>query len=243
MNVSHKRDYEKDYRNAAEVLATRYNYPHVRFMDRTQRRPSDLVPAATTYGVRDMGTGHIHPLKLLAGLARVAAQAVPEIYEMTPAKAIRQQGGRTLIDTPRGTITAERALIATNAYIGNLEPQTAAHVMPIRSFIGATEPRRISHIFAQFRSGGRLSLCRALFPKKPRQQAAVWRTRSLYRRQSARYFDAYPSADHGNLSGPERHPYHPRLGWLCRNYHAAQAFPCAMSCPALLRSADFPAMA
>lgn len=31
-------------------------------------------------------------------------------------------------------------LIATNAYIGNLEPVTAAHIMPIRSFIGATVP-------------------------------------------------------------------------------------------------------
>lgn len=139
MNVSHKRDYEKDYRNAAEVLATRYNYPHVRFMDRRETTER-LGSSRYHHGVRDMGTGHIHPLKLLAGLARVAAQAGAGIYEMTPAKAMRQQGGRTLIDTPRGTITADRVLIATNAYIGNLEPQTAAHVMPIRSFIGATEP-------------------------------------------------------------------------------------------------------
>lgn len=139
MNVSHKQAYERDYRRSAEVLATRYNYPHVRFMDRaetSQRLGSSLYH----HGIYDMGTGHIHPLKLLVGLARVAAAAGAKIHEMTPAKAIRPASGKTVIDTPRGTITAERVLIATNAYIGNLEPQTAAHVMPIRSFIGATEP-------------------------------------------------------------------------------------------------------
>lgn len=139
MNVSHKQAYEKDYRKSAEVLATRYNYPHVRFMDRAETSQR-LGSNRYYHGIRDIGTGHIHPLKLLVGLARAASKAGAAIHEMTPATSIRQQSGRTMIDTPRGTITAERVLIATNAYIGNLEPQTAAHVMPIRSFIGATEP-------------------------------------------------------------------------------------------------------
>jgi gamma-glutamylputrescine oxidase len=42
--------------------------------------------------------------------------------------------------TPTGTIDAERAFIAVNAYGENLEPTSAAHVMPIGSFIGATVP-------------------------------------------------------------------------------------------------------
>jgi gamma-glutamylputrescine oxidase len=139
MNVAHKRGWEKDYRHDAEVMAQRYGYPHVSFMDReeTQER---LGSTRYHYGVRDAGTGHIHPLKLLVGLARVAASAGAKIHEMTPASGIRQAGGKTMIDTPKGTITADRVLIATNAYIGNLEPVTAAHVMPIRSFIGATVP-------------------------------------------------------------------------------------------------------
>jgi gamma-glutamylputrescine oxidase len=139
MNVAHKRGWEKDYRHDADVMAQRYGYPHVSFMDKeeTQER---LGSTRYHYGVRDAGTGHIHPLKLLVGLARVAASAGAKIHEMTPASGIRQAGGKTMIDTPKGTITADRVLIATNAYIGNLEPVTAAHVMPIRSFIGATVP-------------------------------------------------------------------------------------------------------
>jgi gamma-glutamylputrescine oxidase len=139
MNVAHKRGWENDYRHDADVMAQRYGYPHVSFMDREETRER-LGSTRYHYGVRDAGTGHIHPLKLLVGLARVAASAGAKIHEMTPASGIRQAGGKTMIDTPKGTITADRVLIATNAYIGNLEPVTAAHVMPIRSFIGATVP-------------------------------------------------------------------------------------------------------
>lgn len=139
MNVAHKPGHEKEYRHTAEIAATRYGYPHLRFMD-AKETAERLGSSHYHYGVRDSGTGHIHPLKLVVGLARAASAAGAAIHEMTPATAIRQAGGKTLIDTPKGTITANRVLIATNAYIGNLEPVTAAHVMPIRSFIGATVP-------------------------------------------------------------------------------------------------------
>ncbi|MDU0308477.1 NAD(P)/FAD-dependent oxidoreductase [Rhizobium sp. 10PS4] len=139
LNVAHKASYKRDYYENAEIAALRYGYPYLSFMDEeeTQER---LGSKRFHCGVRDVGTGHIHPLKLLVGLARVAANAGAEIFEMTKATAIRQSGGKVTIETERGTITAERALIACNGHIGDLEPVTASHVMPIRSFIGATAP-------------------------------------------------------------------------------------------------------
>src|SRR5690606_21650860 len=91
-------------------------------------------------GVRDTGTGHIHPLKLLVGTARVAAAAGARLHENTRAIGIGRSAGRVVVATERGTITADRCLIAANAHGGALEPVTAAHVMPIGSFIGATVP-------------------------------------------------------------------------------------------------------
>ncbi|MBY3138134.1 FAD-binding oxidoreductase [Rhizobium laguerreae] len=139
LNVAHKASYKRDYYENAEIAALRYGYPYLSFMDEeeTQER---LGSKRFHCGVRDVGTGHIHPLKLLVGLARVAANAGAEIFEMTKATAIRQSGGKVTIETERGTITAERALIACNGHIDGLEPVTASHVMPIRSFIGATAP-------------------------------------------------------------------------------------------------------
>ena len=139
MNVAHKRAYRKSYIANAEVAASRYDYPHLRFMDEAETRER-MGSNRFFFGVRDSGTGHIHPLKLLIGLARVAQAAGAMIFEMTRATAIRQSGGKTLIDTAAGTITADRVLIACNGYIGNLEPVTSGHVMPLRSFIGATVP-------------------------------------------------------------------------------------------------------
>ncbi|WP_137132489.1 FAD-binding oxidoreductase [Rhizobium sp. FY34] len=139
MNVSHRAGKASEYQRSAEVMATRFGYPHVAFMDRAETAER-LGSSHYHHGVRDMGTGHIHPLKLLVGLARAAAEAGARICEMTPAQSIERIGAKVLIDTGRGTITADRVLIATNAYIGKLEKVTAAHVMPIRSFIAATEP-------------------------------------------------------------------------------------------------------
>ncbi|MCC2608564.1 NAD(P)/FAD-dependent oxidoreductase [Neorhizobium petrolearium] len=143
MNVSHKPGHDKEYRANAEIAAERYDYPHISFMDR-QETAERLGTKDYYCGVRDMGTGHIHPLKLLVGLARAAQEAGAQLYEMTKATAIRRTrngpDGKIVIETPSGVLTTDRALVATNAYVGNLEPATAAHIMPIGSFIAATAP-------------------------------------------------------------------------------------------------------
>ncbi len=139
LNVSHKASFEKDFRDHVEIAATRYGYPHMQFMDRAETEER-VGSKRFFFGIRDTGTGHIHPLKLLVGIARAAQAAGAGLHEKTPALKIERAGGKAVITTARGTIRADRALIACNAHIGNLEPKTAAHVMPIRSFIGATVP-------------------------------------------------------------------------------------------------------
>lgn len=139
MSVVHKKRYLDDYRRHAEIMATRFDYPHISFMDaaETARRLG-----STRYfgGTRDTGTGHIHPLKLVVGTARVAAAAGAALFERTKATGISANGGKVIVTTPTGTITAAKGLVAVNAYGGPLEPVSAAHVMPIGSFIGATVP-------------------------------------------------------------------------------------------------------
>jgi gamma-glutamylputrescine oxidase len=139
LNVSHKASYEKEFRDHIEIAATRFGYPHMHYMDRVETEER-VGSKRFFFGLRDTGTGHIHPMKLLIGIARAAHAAGVSLHEKTPALKIERAGGKAVITTARGTIRADKALIACNAYIGNLEPKTAAHVMPIRSFIGATVP-------------------------------------------------------------------------------------------------------
>lgn len=139
MSVVHKKRYLNDYRAHPEIMAERFDYPHIAFMDAAETA-GRLGSTHYFGGARDTGTGHIHPLKLVVGTARVAAQAGARLFENTKATGISAQGGKVRVTTPTGTITAGKALVAVNAYGGDLEPVSAAHVMPIGSFIGATVP-------------------------------------------------------------------------------------------------------
>ena len=139
MSVAHKKRYVADYRAYCDYLTDRVGYPHVSFMDAAETE--ERVGSKRYFGgMRDMGTGHIHPLKLVVGTARVAAEAGARLHEETGVTGIEAEGGKVRIRTATGTVTADRALIATNAHGKDLDPVSAAHIMPIGSFIGATPP-------------------------------------------------------------------------------------------------------
>jgi gamma-glutamylputrescine oxidase len=139
LSVAHKPRYVDDYKAHAEIMASRFSYPHISFMDASETAER-LGSTAYFGGTRDTGTGHIHPMKLVIGAARVAALAGAQLFEGTPSTGIISNGGKVKVSTPRGTVTAQKCLIAVNAYGGTLEPVSAAHIMPIGSFIGATVP-------------------------------------------------------------------------------------------------------
>ncbi|HDZ72715.1 MAG TPA: FAD-binding oxidoreductase [Aurantimonas coralicida] len=139
LSVVHKHRYLDDYRAEVDDLATRYDYPHMRYMDAGETAER---LGSTRYfgGIRDTGTGHINPMKLVVGSASVAAEAGALLFEGTKVERLERRGGKIVATTAAGTVTAERALIATNAYGTGLYRAIDAHVMPIGSFIGATEP-------------------------------------------------------------------------------------------------------
>ncbi|WP_421853930.1 NAD(P)/FAD-dependent oxidoreductase [Oricola sp.] len=140
ISAVHKKRYIDEYRAHADIMAERFDYPHITFMDRdeaAERIGSSFYHAA----IRDTATGHIDPLQLVIGTAKVASENGAEMFENTPATGIDRDGGKVRITTERGAITAERAFVAVNGYGDeNFEPVSASHVMPIRSFIGAIKP-------------------------------------------------------------------------------------------------------
>jgi gamma-glutamylputrescine oxidase len=139
ISVVHKPRYLKHYRAHAELMASRFGYPHIRFMEAGETAER-LGSSRYFGGTYDAGTGHINPLKLVVGTAKAAAKAGAHLFENTQVTGIKSENGRVIVTTPRGNVTAPKALIAVNAHGGTLDPVSAAHVMPIRSFIGATVP-------------------------------------------------------------------------------------------------------
>ena len=139
LSVVHKKRYLKDYRSQVEELESRYDYPHTSFMD-ADETAERLGSRRYFGGIRDTGTGHINPMKLVVGTARVAAESGARLCETTPVTSIEKRSGKVVATTARGTVTADRALMAVNAYGPGLSADVDAHVMPIGSFIGASEP-------------------------------------------------------------------------------------------------------
>lgn len=92
-------------------------------------------------GVLNAGSGGIHPLNYLHGLAEgVAARGIP-IHAATPALRLHREGDGVLVETPGGVVRAKQAIIATNSY-SDLTPATKAYqstLIPFRSAIIATE--------------------------------------------------------------------------------------------------------
>ena len=74
LSLAHRKRHLKDFEAHAETLQSRYDYPHIRYTD--ARETAERLGSTRYFGgLRDMGTGHIHPLKLLVGTARAAKAA------------------------------------------------------------------------------------------------------------------------------------------------------------------------
>lgn len=87
----------------------------------------------------DALSGHIHPLKYALGLADAARQAGVQLFAHSAVNRI-EHGPLVTLHTAQGRVRSRFALIAANAYVGQLLGKTGARIMPVRSFIIATEP-------------------------------------------------------------------------------------------------------
>ncbi len=90
-------------------------------------------------------SGSVQPAKFVRGMGMAAERAGADIHEGTRVLAIEhtgnlQDGSRFLVKTDRGDILAKEIMLAANAWIGNIVPQFRQRVLPMESFIIATEP-------------------------------------------------------------------------------------------------------
>jgi gamma-glutamylputrescine oxidase len=125
-------------RRLADHLARHYDYDKVQPLDRDALART-LGSAAYAGGDLDTGAAHVHPLKLALGLARLATGAGAILHEGSEVTAI-DHGRPSTIRTSAGNLRADHVILACNGYLGSLDRQIAARVLPINNYIAATEP-------------------------------------------------------------------------------------------------------
>jgi gamma-glutamylputrescine oxidase len=81
----------------------------------------------------------LHPLNYTLGLATAAERAGTVIFEQSAAVAI-DNGARVRVRTEAGNVDARFVVLCCNTYIGTLQRQLDRRIMPVTTYLAATEP-------------------------------------------------------------------------------------------------------
>jgi len=87
----------------------------------------------------DEVSGGLNPAQYVSGLARAAGKAGATLHARARVTSLEPRGNRFVIQTERGSLQAESVLVGTSGYTGNVTKKLQRKVIPIGSFIIATE--------------------------------------------------------------------------------------------------------
>src|SRR3990172_393672 len=118
--------------------AQRLGIKGISFLERAQAQA--LVHSETfRCAMREETCTLLNPARLVRGLKEAVIRAGGRIFEQTPLDRIEETERGVVAKTPRGQITARRAVLAANAYSAHL-PALRRYIMPFYSYILLSEP-------------------------------------------------------------------------------------------------------
>ncbi len=138
MNLAAKPGHFDGLQKTHEILAERLGYETLMVSKGDMRAEvgSDAYHGAM---IDPRGAG-LHVGKFTRGLAEAAARRGAQIHENAPVTKVRRSDGGHELVTPRGSIRADRVLVATSGYTGRPFRSLQLRLAPVGSFIIVTEP-------------------------------------------------------------------------------------------------------
>jgi glycine/D-amino acid oxidase-like deaminating enzyme len=125
------REKQSQMRSAFDVDWQWLAQDELRSMLNTQRYFSGLLEAKAA---------HFHPLKYCQGLAQALRRHQVPVYEKSAVQDIQQHQGGYILRTAQGSVRARKVVIAGGGYIHGLNTPVAKAVLPIATYVAATEP-------------------------------------------------------------------------------------------------------
>ncbi|MBP5856204.1 FAD-binding oxidoreductase [Marivibrio halodurans] len=141
LHAAERRGHVPELHEMAEEAA-HWGYDGMRVIEGEELR-SRLGTTRYHAALEDPRGGHLHPLNYCKGLARAAVAAGARIYEESRVLALdtgEKSGGNVSVTTADGSVEADFMVLAGNAYLQETVPFLYRRLMPVGSYIVATEP-------------------------------------------------------------------------------------------------------
>jgi len=149
LEVACKQSHFDTYARSVEVIAREFNH-HLRIVPRSELQ-SEIGSVIYYGGLVDEVSAGLNPARYVAGLGRAALSAGAQIFEGTRVERIvgasRSGGSGFQLIASRGSLFANEVFIATSGYTSSTTPALRNKIIPIGSFIIATErlPDPLAH--------------------------------------------------------------------------------------------------
>lgn len=126
-----------ELKNWQQDLSSNFNY-ELQWWEREQLQA--VMPNERYLGALvDPRSGHLHPLKYTQGLAKAALSLGVQIFEQSKVlELVRAE--KPMFKTALGEVSCDFAVLAGNAYVHGIAPELDDKIMPVGTYIGATEP-------------------------------------------------------------------------------------------------------
>lgn len=125
-------------REEAEFMAKEFNH-NLKLISREKQH--EEIGSDAYYGaLLDEVSGGLNPAQYVTGLAQSAEKARALLCAQARVTHLeRGMNGAFAVETARGKVTAEKVLVATSGYTSRATPKLQGKIIPIGSFIIATE--------------------------------------------------------------------------------------------------------
>ena len=143
--VANKPKHFQALKEEVEFMEKEFNH-RVHWVSRENQRQeigTDLYHGAL---VDEVSAG-LNPAQYVAGLACAAEKAGAALHARARVNRLGRSGNRFLVETHRGALSADSVLVGTSGYTGNVTKKLQRKIIPIGSFIIATErlPDQLAH--------------------------------------------------------------------------------------------------
>jgi glycine/D-amino acid oxidase-like deaminating enzyme len=142
LEVACKQSHFNDYAEAAARIKREFQHEQ-RIVSKSELR-SEIGSDIYFGGLVDETSAGLNPAQYVSGLAKAAQRAGACLHDHTRVTNVQPQGSggsRSFqVETSKGTLIAKEVILASGAYTTGATPELRKKVIPIGSYIIATEP-------------------------------------------------------------------------------------------------------